>query len=87
MRHQTAAIPRLTWQDNLCIIVLCCPLHDTFSARMSREQNVANLLCLGQRVIGSALAADIVEICLKTEFSDEERYQRRVGKIVALDRR
>ncbi|MGB3903828.1 MAG: ribose 5-phosphate isomerase B, partial [Anaerolineae bacterium] len=41
--------------------------HDTFSARMSREHNDANVLCLGERVIGSGLAADIVKTWLKAE--------------------
>lgn len=61
--------------------------HDTFSARMSREHNDANVLCLGERVIGSGLAADIVKTWLKAEPSDEERHRRRVGKITALDQR
>ncbi len=61
--------------------------HDTFSARLSREHNDANVLCLGERVIGSGLAADIVKTWLKAESSDEERHRRRVGKIIALDER
>ncbi len=42
---------------------------ETFSARMSREHNNANVLALGARVIGVGLALDIVDIFLKTEFS------------------
>lgn len=59
--------------------------HDTFSARMSREHNDANVLCFGERVVGSGLAADIVETWLQAEFSDEERHRRRVNRINALD--
>jgi len=61
--------------------------HDTFSARMSREHNDANVLCFGQRVIGPGLAADIVKTWLETGFSEQERHRRRVGKIIALDDR
>lgn len=42
---------------------------DTFSARMSREHNNANILALGARVVGVGLALDIVDIFLKSEFS------------------
>lgn len=59
--------------------------HDTFSARMSREHNDANVLCLGERVVGSGLAANIVETWLQAKFSDEERHRRRVNKIMALE--
>jgi ribose 5-phosphate isomerase B len=46
--------------------------HDVFSARMSREHNDANVLCLGQRVVGPGPAADIVNTWLEARFSDEE---------------
>jgi ribose 5-phosphate isomerase B len=59
--------------------------HDTLSARMSREHSDANVLCLGERVVGSGLAADIVETWLQAKFSDEERHRRRVNKIMALE--
>jgi ribose 5-phosphate isomerase B len=59
--------------------------HDTISARMSREHNDANVLCLGQRVIGPGLAGDIVKTWLDTDCSDEERNRRRVKKIMALE--
>lgn len=57
----------------------------TFSARMSRKHNHANVLCLGERVAGSGLAAHIVETWLRAEFSGEERHRRRVNKINTLD--
>lgn len=59
--------------------------QDTYSARMSREHNDANVLCLGERVVGRGLAADIVETWIKAEFSGEERHSRRVAKISALE--
>ena len=54
---------------------------DTFSARLTREHNNSNVLCLGQRVIGLGLALDIVEIWLETEFSNEERHKKRISLI------
>lgn len=43
--------------------------HDHYTARMSREHNNANVLCMGERVIGSGVAEDIVRIWLAVEFS------------------
>lgn len=43
--------------------------HDHYTARMSREHNDANILCLGERVIGFGVAEDIVRIWLGTDFS------------------
>ncbi len=49
---------------------------DMFSARMSREHNDANILCLGARVIGPGLAEEIVRIWLTTEFAAGRHLQR-----------
>ncbi len=54
---------------------------DTFSAHATREHNDSNVLCLGARVIGDELAIDIVDIWLKTEFSAQERHQRRIDML------
>lgn len=53
--------------------------HDEFTARLSREHNNANVLCLGARVIGPGLAESIVKIWLSTSFSGG-RHQRRIDK-------
>lgn len=58
---------------------------DTFSARMSREHNDANVLAIGGRVVGPGLALDIVRIWLDTPFSGVDRHARRVRKIMALE--
>lgn len=58
--------------------------HDTFSARMSREHNDANILALGERVIGKGLALEIVGVWLRSSFAGG-RHQRRVNKISALE--
>lgn len=52
-------------------------VSDTCSAKMSRLHNDANILCLGERIVGEELAKDIVEIWLKTPFLGE-RHSRRV---------
>ena len=59
--------------------------HDTFSARASREHNNANILTMGERVIGRGLALDIVDVWLNTEFAGG-RHQRCVDKIHELER-
>lgn len=57
---------------------------ETFSARMAREHNNANVLTLGGRVIGVGLALDIVDIFLKTEFAGG-RHARRVNLISDIE--
>jgi len=51
--------------------------HEMFSARMSREHNDANVLCLGARVIGQGLAAETVRTWMTTDFAGG-RHQRRI---------
>lgn len=51
--------------------------HDALGARLSREHNNANVLCLGGRILGTALAMDIVAVWLATEFAGG-RHQRRI---------
>jgi len=60
--------------------------HDTFSARRSREHNDANVLCLGERVIGEGLAKEIVQVYLSAEF-EGGRHAQRLKKVRALERR
>jgi len=60
--------------------------HDVFSAKATREHNDANILTLGERVIGPGLAAEIVKAWLGAEFAGG-RHQRRVDKIRALEQR
>lgn len=58
---------------------------ETFSARMARAHNDANVLCMGARVIGAGLAYDVARAFLTEEF-EGGRHQRRVDKLTALDR-
>ena len=61
-----------------CIRAALC--HEPFSARMSRQHNNANILCLGSRVLGVALALDVVSIWLESEFAGG-RHQCRIAKM------
>jgi ribose 5-phosphate isomerase B len=60
--------------------------HDTYSAHQCVEHDDVNVLCLGARVIGPALARELIEAFLGARFSGEERHVRRVGKIKAIER-
>jgi ribose 5-phosphate isomerase B len=60
--------------------------HDTFSARQGVEDDDANVLCLGARVIGSSLACDVLAAWLGAKFSGLERHARRRDKVVAIER-
>ena len=60
--------------------------HDTYTAHQSVEHDDCNVLCLGGRVIGPALAADIIRAYLAAEFTGEDRHKRRLAKIVGIER-
>ena len=64
--------------------IRCALCGDTYSARMSREHNDANILALGGRVIGRDLALEIVSIWLKSEFAGG-RHEKRVEKISEIE--
>ena len=59
---------------------------DAFSARQGVEDDDMNVLCLGSRVVGEALAIELVDIFLAARYLAEERFQRRLDKIAALER-
>ncbi|MFQ5809887.1 MAG: ribose 5-phosphate isomerase B [Armatimonadota bacterium] len=58
---------------------------DTYTARMTRLHNNANILTLGGRVVGPELAKDIVETWLGAEYSGESRHERRLGKVQQIE--
>lgn len=59
--------------------------HDTYSARQGVEHDGMNVLCLGGRVIGTAVVPDLVAAFVSAQFQPEERFQRRLHKIEALE--
>ena len=59
--------------------------HDTYSAHQGVEHDDINVLVLGSRVIGVALAQDLLRAFLGAKFSKEERHVRRLGKVKALE--
>lgn len=61
--------------------------HDTYTARQAVEHDDVNVLCLGARVIGPALARTLVETFLAASFSGDERHLRRLAKIDAIENR
>ena len=66
--------------------VRCALLSDVMSARMTREHNDTNMMALGAGVVGQMLALEILDTWLGTEFSHNERHQRRIDKVMALDK-
>ncbi len=66
--------------------VRCAHCHDTYCAEFTRLHNDANMLALGERVVGTGYALKIVEIFLKTEF-EGGRHRRRVDKITAVEKK
>ncbi len=60
----------------------CC--SDTFSARFTRLHNNANVLCMGQRVVGEGLAKELVSAFLEGEF-EGGRHERRVNKLTEIE--
>lgn len=61
--------------------------HDTYSAHQGVEHDNANVLVLGSRVIGYELAHELVRAFLSAQFTHEERHERRLAKVVALEQR
>ncbi|SRR6266568_4929224 len=59
--------------------------HDTYSAHQGVEHDQMNVLCLGARVIGEALAVELVRAFLGASFKNEERHRRRVAKIALME--
>ena len=65
--------------------IRCALLSDVVSARLTREHNDTNMMALGAGVVSTQLALEIVDIWLSTEFSHNERHQRRIHKLMALE--
>ena len=66
--------------------IRCALLSDVMSARMTREHNDTNMMAIGAGVVGTMLALEIVDTWIGTEFSHQDRHQRRIDKVMALER-
>jgi ribose 5-phosphate isomerase B len=62
-------------------------IHDHFSARQGVEDDHLNILCMGGRTVGPAVAWDVAETFLAAEASQAERHLRRLGKVASLEGR
>ena len=60
-------------------------IHDHFSAKQGVEDDHMNILCMGGRIVGPAVAWDLVQTFLAAEFSQAERHLRRLGKVASLE--
>jgi len=60
-------------------------IHDHFSAQQGVEDDHMNIICMGGRTVGPAVARDLVDTFLAAEFSQAERHLRRLGKIASLE--
>jgi ribose 5-phosphate isomerase B len=67
--------------------VRACLIHECFSARQGVEDDNMNTICLGGRVVGNALAWELVEMFLQARFSGAARHRRRLAKVAKLESR
>ncbi len=61
--------------------------HDTYSAHQGVEHDDMNVLCMGARIIGGELARELASAFLSAEFAPEERFQRRLDKVLDMESR
>jgi ribose 5-phosphate isomerase B len=66
--------------------VRAATIHDTYTAHQGVEHDDVNVLCLGGRVIGVEVAAEVVVAFLRAEVSYEERHVRRRAKVLEIER-
>ena len=66
--------------------IRCALLSDVMSARLTREHNDTNMMAIGAGVVGEKLALEILDTWLDTAFSGEPRHQRRIDKVMALEK-
>ena len=66
--------------------IRCALLSDLMTARMTREHNDTNMMAMGAGVVGEMLALKIADTWLGTPFSGDERHQRRIDQVMALEK-
>ena len=59
--------------------------HDTYSAHQGVEHDDMNVLCLGARIVGGELARELIDAFVGARFTGEERHQRRLNKVLAME--
>jgi ribose 5-phosphate isomerase B len=65
--------------------IRCALCHDYTTAKLTRDHNNANVLAMGERIVGSEVAKDIVDAFLNTQFSNGENHVRRINKIKDIE--
>jgi ribose 5-phosphate isomerase B len=65
--------------------IRCALIHSPWLAQVTKEHNNANMIAMGGRVMNIPLVLECVDIWLKTSFSFEERHQKRIDKVAALE--
>jgi ribose 5-phosphate isomerase B len=60
-------------------------IHDPFSAQQGVEDDHMNIICMGGRTVGPAVARDLVDTFLASQFSQAERHLRRLAKVASLE--
>ena len=66
--------------------IRCALLSDLMTARLTREHNDTNVMAIGAGVVGQMLALQIADTWLGTAFSGDARHQRRIDKVMALEK-
>ena len=90
-RDRAPGSPGLPKHDGACIAanklngIRAALAHDTYSAHQAVEHDDANVLCMGARIIGASLAQEIVLAWARANFSGDERHQRRLDKVLAIE--
>ena len=65
--------------------IRCALLSDVFSAKATRSHNDSNMMAMGARVVGPGLALEIVDAFLSEPFSGDERHQKRIDMLTAIE--
>ena len=60
--------------------------HDTYSAHQGVEHDDMNVLCIGARIVGEEVAAELVRVYVNAAFTGEERHVRRLNKVLEIER-
>ena len=60
--------------------------HDIYSAHQGVEHDDMNVLCLGSRIVGGEVARELVKAFITAEFTGEERHQRRLDKVLDMEK-